>query len=75
MKMIVLYLGIKCASRMTKIIKITEDESWKNLFLFNSFQSDFEVFTWSYRIRFYIIRKYSKNFHVVLKKKPKLEVF
>ena len=51
------YLSIKCASRMTKIIKITKDESWKNLFLFNSFQSDFEVFTWSYRVRFYIITK------------------
>ena len=56
---------------MTKIIRVTKDESWENLFLFNSFQSDFEVFTWGYRISFYIIGKDSKNFHVVLEKNKK----
>lgn len=54
---------------MTKIVRITKYESRKNLLLFNAFQSDFEVFTWGYRVSFYIIGKDSKNFHVVLKKK------
>lgn len=52
---------------MTQVIQITEYKPWEDLLFFDSFQPDLQVFTWSYSIGFYVIRKDSEDFHVVLK--------
>lgn len=52
---------------MTQVVQITEYKPWENFLLFNSFQTDLQIFTGSDRISFYVVRKDPEDFHVVLK--------